>query len=51
MNASGERFMNEQYLSDEALSVGGEAVLREGKFYAVLDEEMYQALVQNALPQ
>ena len=44
VNARGERFMNEQYLSDEALSIGGEAVLREGKFYAVLDEEMYQAL-------
>ncbi len=44
VNASGERFMNEQYLSDEALSIGGEVVLREGKFYAVLDDEMYQAL-------
>jgi len=44
VNGNGERFMNEQHLSDEALSIGGEAVLREGKFYAVLDEGMYQAL-------
>lgn len=42
VNAAGERFMNEQYLSDEPLSIGGEISLREGKFYAVMDEDMYK---------
>lgn len=41
VNSQGERFMNEQYLSDEPLSIGGEISLREGKFYAVMDEDMY----------
>lgn len=42
VNAIGERFMNEQYLSDEPLSIGGEISLREGKFYAVMDADMYK---------
>ncbi len=44
VNRQGRRFMNEQLLSDQALSLGGEATLREGVFYAVLDSGMYQAL-------
>lgn len=44
INRQGRRFMNEQYLSDWPLSVGGEVVLREGVFYAVLDSEMYEML-------
>lgn len=42
VNSEGKRFMNEQYLSDEPLSIGGEIALREGRFYAVMDEDMYK---------
>lgn len=42
VNSSGRRFMNEQYLADKPLSIGGEITLREGKFYAVLDRDMYE---------
>lgn len=41
VNAVGERFMNEQYLSDRPLALGGEMSLRAGRYYAVLDDEMY----------
>lgn len=44
VNRQGRRFVNEQLLSDHALSAGGEATLREGLFYAVLDDRMYQQL-------
>ncbi|MCD8398621.1 MAG: FAD-binding protein [Lachnospiraceae bacterium] len=42
VNRMGERFMNEQYMSDRPLALGGEMVLREGKFYAVIDEATYE---------
>ena len=42
VNAKGDRFMNEQYLSDRPLALGGEMALREGKYYAVVDQEMYE---------
>ena len=41
VNQNGDRFMNEQYLSDRPLALGGEMSLREGKYYAVVDEEMF----------
>nr|WP_288978162.1 FAD-binding protein [uncultured Blautia sp.] len=44
VNGAGRRFMNEQYLSDKPLSIGGEIILREGKFYAVIDRDMYEGL-------
>ena len=34
--------MNEQYLSDRPLALGGEMSLREGKYYAVVDQEMFE---------
>jgi len=43
VNKYGDRFMNEQYLSDRPLALGGEMSLREGKYYAVVDQEMYEA--------
>lgn len=49
VNRQGRRFINEQLLSDKALSVGGEATLREGLFYAVVDEEMYQTLQSESI--
>ena len=42
VNQNGDRFMNEQYLSDRPLALGGEMSLREGKYYAVVDEEMFE---------
>ena len=42
VNANGDRFMNEQYLSDRPLALGGEMSLREGKYFAVVDQEMYE---------
>ena len=51
VNRQGRRFMNEQYMSDEPLSVGGEICLREGRFYAVLDEKMYWGLQKQTLYQ
>ena len=44
INRNGDRFMNEQYLSDRPLALGGEMALREGLYYAVLDQEMMDAV-------
>ena len=44
VNKNGDRFMNEQYLSDRPLALGGEMALREGLYYAVLDQEMMDAV-------
>ncbi len=44
VNRNGDRFMNEQYLSDRPLALGGEMSLREGLYYAVLDQEMFDAV-------
>lgn len=40
VNRYGDRFMNEQYLSDRPLALGGEMSLREGRYYAVVDQAM-----------
>jgi fumarate reductase flavoprotein subunit len=40
VNRYGNRFMNEQYLSDRPLALGGEMSLREGRYYAVVDQAM-----------
>ena len=44
VNRNGDRFMNEQYLSDRPLALGGEMALREGLYYAVLYQEMMDAV-------
>ena len=41
VNAKGDRFMNEQYLTDRPLALGGEMSLREGRYFAVVDQEMF----------
>lgn len=43
VNTNGDRFMNEQYLTDRPLALGGEMSLREGRYFAVVDQEMYEA--------
>lgn len=42
VDGSGDRFMNEQYLSDRPLALGGEMSLRVAKYYAVVDAAMYE---------
>lgn len=49
VNRQGRRFMNEKYLSDQPLSIGGEVALREGRFYAVLDSDMYEQLDEKSI--
>lgn len=49
VDPNGERFMNEQLLSDEPLSVGGELSLRAGRFYAVVDQAMVDGLREQSL--
>ena len=44
VNINGDRFMNEQYLTDRPLALGGEMSLREGRYYAVVDQEMLDAV-------
>ena len=44
VDSNGERFFNEYYMANQPLSVGGEAVLRAGKFYAVVDQEFVDAV-------
>ena len=42
VDGNGDRFMNEQYLSDRPLALGGEMSLRKGRYYAVIDDEMHE---------
>lgn len=49
VDRNGRRFMNEQYMSDEPLSLGGEMTLREGIYYAVIDDDYYHALENQTL--
>ena len=44
VDPNGERFFNEFYMANQPLSVGGEAVLRAGKFYAVVDQAFVDAI-------
>ena len=49
VDRKGDRFMNEQLLSDQPLSLGGEALLRAGRIYAVTDDAMMKGLHENSL--
>jgi len=40
VDTNGDRFMNEQYLSDRPLALGGEMSWRAGKYYAIADQAM-----------
>lgn len=44
VDPNGERFFNEYYMANQPLSVGGEAVLRAGKFYTVVDQAYVDAV-------
>ena len=49
VDPNGERFFNEYYMANQPLSVGGEAVLRAGKFYAVVDQIYVDAIASEGL--
>lgn len=44
VDGTGERFFNEYYMANQPLSVGGEAVLRVGNFYTVVDQAYVDAI-------
>lgn len=43
VNREGERFFNEEVIATMALSEGGEATLREGLYYSVIDQAYFDA--------
>ena len=43
VDRDGDRFINEKRVADFPLALGGEAVLRQGKVYAVVDAAVYDA--------
>ncbi|MDE6107546.1 MAG: FAD-binding protein [Oscillospiraceae bacterium] len=43
VDRDGDRFINEKLVADFPLALGGEAILRQGKVYAVMSEEYYKA--------
>lgn len=43
VNRDGERFFNEEVIATMALSEGGEATLREGLYYSVIDQAYFDA--------
>lgn len=49
VNQNGDRFMNEQYLTDRPLALGGEMSLREGKYYAIVDETLYNTVREKGI--
>lgn len=48
VNGNGDRFFNEQIMASEPLS-GAEASLRQGKYYAVVDDAYYQSVAKNGI--
>ncbi len=43
VDMDGDRFINEKLVADFPLALGGEAILRQGKAYAVMSQEYYDA--------
>ncbi len=43
VNQSGDRFINEKLVADAPLATGGEALLKVGKAYAIIDQAAYEA--------
>ena len=48
VNGNGNRFFNEQIMADEPLS-GAQSALREGKYYAVMDDAYYQSVATKGI--
>lgn len=49
VNRNGDRFMNEEIFAKKALSLGGEASVREGLFYSVIDEKYMQGVAEKGI--
>ena len=49
VDPDGDRFMNEQWLSDRPLAQGGEMSLRVAKYYAVADQAMVDAVASQGI--
>ena len=49
VNTHGNRFFNEFVLSNEPLAGGGEATLRAGKYYAIIDEAMVKTVEKEGI--
>lgn len=49
VNQNGERFFNEEKMATMALSEGGEATLREGFFYSVIDQTYFDAMREEGI--
>lgn len=48
VNAEGNRFFNEEIMANEPLS-GAESTLRQGKYYAVIDEAYYNSVIEKGI--
>ena len=49
VDRDGDRFINEKRVADFPLAIGGEALLRQGKVYMVMDEEYYNACANEGI--
>ncbi len=49
VNMNGDRFINEKLIADFPLALGGEAILRQGKAYAVMGQEYYDAVCSEGI--
>ncbi|MDO4633499.1 MAG: FAD-binding protein [Eubacteriales bacterium] len=48
-DADGYRFINEEKVARFPLAIGGEAILRQGKAYVVLDSDMYEGIKEQGI--
>lgn len=51
VNTHGDRFFNEFKLANDPLAGGGEATLRAGKYYAIVDENTVKSLTEQSIYQ
>ena len=49
VDRDGDRFINEKRVADFPLAIGGEALLRQGKVYVVMDEAYYNACANEGI--
>lgn len=49
VDMDGDRFINEKLVADFPLALGGEAILRQGKVYTVMDEAYYNACCEEGI--
>ena len=49
VDKGGERFINEEQVARFPLAIGGEAMIRQGKAYAILDDDAYQGIIEKGI--